>query len=174
MYHAYRDGDYLTRDDAEQNIHEAIVYAGSTPKNIPQLMNKRSHHLCLMTLEDRLYLAPIGSNPQHVLDVGTGTGIWATDIASEFPNAHVIGTDLTPIALETQSDNVSFETDDCCSDWVYPADHFDFIHIRGLFGNIADWPQVYKQSFKHLRPGGYIEQVEWSVHLRTADGTLSS
>jgi ubiquinone/menaquinone biosynthesis C-methylase UbiE len=26
---------------------------------------------------DNLYEAPIGDNPQKILDIGTGTGIWA-------------------------------------------------------------------------------------------------
>jgi len=34
------------------------------------------HHLWLLTLKDRLFLAPI-ENPQAILDVGTGTGLWA-------------------------------------------------------------------------------------------------
>lgn len=34
------------------------------------------HHLWLLTLDDKLFLAPI-ENPQLVLDVGTGTGLWA-------------------------------------------------------------------------------------------------
>jgi ubiquinone/menaquinone biosynthesis C-methylase UbiE len=37
------------------------------------------HHLWYMTLDDHLFLAPIKENPQHVLDIGTGTGIWAID-----------------------------------------------------------------------------------------------
>jgi ubiquinone/menaquinone biosynthesis C-methylase UbiE len=32
-----------------------------------------------MTLYDQLFLAPIKPNPQNVLDIGTGTGIWAID-----------------------------------------------------------------------------------------------
>ena len=35
-----------------------------------------SHHLFLLTFNDKLFLAPI-QNPKNVLDVGTGTGIWA-------------------------------------------------------------------------------------------------
>jgi ribosomal protein L11 methylase PrmA len=31
-------------------------------------------------LDDKLHLAPIGENPQRILDVGTGTGIWAIDM----------------------------------------------------------------------------------------------
>jgi len=107
------------------------------------------------------------------LTQGTGTGIWATDMADKFPNSQVIGTDLSPIAPGMQPDNVTFEIDDCCSAWVYPEDHFDFVHIRGLFGSIGDWPRLYREAYRHLRPGCYIEQVEWSVHNRASDGTMS-
>lgn len=30
-----------------------------------------------MLLDDKLFLAPISESPEKVLDVGTGTGIWA-------------------------------------------------------------------------------------------------
>lgn len=104
---------------------------------------------------------------------GTGTGTWATDVGDQFPGAQVIGTDLSPVPPGMQPDNVTFEIDDCCSEWIYPDNHFDLVHIRGLFGSIADWPQLYKEAFRHIRPGGYIEQMEWSVHNRSSDGTLS-
>jgi hypothetical protein len=38
----------------------------------------------LAVLEGKLHWAPIGPNPQRVLDIGTGTGIWAID----FGKAH--------------------------------------------------------------------------------------
>ena len=81
--------------------------------------------------------------------------------------------DLSPVAPGMQPDNVKFEVDDVCSPWVYPENRFDFVHIRGLFGSIADWPTLYKEAFKHTRSGAYIEQVEWSVHNRSIDGGLS-
>jgi ubiquinone/menaquinone biosynthesis C-methylase UbiE len=34
------------------------------------------HHIFNMTLEGKLHLAPIGGNPQRVLDIGNGTGKW--------------------------------------------------------------------------------------------------
>jgi len=40
------------------------------------------HQLWLLTLSDKLYLAPIKPDPHHVLDLGTGTGIWAIDFGS--------------------------------------------------------------------------------------------
>jgi hypothetical protein len=32
------------------------------------------HHISMLITEGQLHLAPIGSNPQNILDVGTGTG----------------------------------------------------------------------------------------------------
>lgn len=53
-----------------------------------------------MTLDNRLGLAP-PNDPEakinRVLDLGTGTGIWAIDYADEHPEAKVIGVDLSPI-----------------------------------------------------------------------------
>ena len=38
------------------------------------------HHIFLSLLGGKLYTAPL-DNPQRVLDVGTGTGLWAIDFA---------------------------------------------------------------------------------------------
>lgn len=38
------------------------------------------HHIFLSLLGGKLYTAPL-ENPHRVLDVGTGTGIWAIDFA---------------------------------------------------------------------------------------------
>lgn len=43
-----------------------------------------------------IYEAPL-EDPEQILDIGTGTGIWAIEMADMFPNAEVIGTDLSPI-----------------------------------------------------------------------------
>lgn len=46
---------------------------------------------------DKLYLAPIGDKTESVLDLGTGTGMWAIDFADAHPEADVLGIDLSPI-----------------------------------------------------------------------------
>ncbi|EON98447.1 putative sam domain protein [Phaeoacremonium minimum UCRPA7] len=45
------------------------------------------------------YLAPI-LNPQRILDLGCGTGIWCIEMAEDFPAAEVIGTDVAPTQPE--------------------------------------------------------------------------
>ena len=36
------------------------------------------HEMCLLVLHRKLYLAPI-EKPQRVIDLATGTGLWAID-----------------------------------------------------------------------------------------------
>lgn len=54
-----------------------------------------SHGMFKLIMRDKLYLAPI-SKPSRILDIGTGTGIWAIEMGDEFPDADIIGTDLSP------------------------------------------------------------------------------
>lgn len=48
-----------------------------------------------ITMGNKLFLAPI-NKPKRILDIGTGTGIWAIEMGDEFPDAQIIGTDLAP------------------------------------------------------------------------------
>lgn len=56
------------------------------------------HEIMLLLLDGKLHLAPI-ENPQRILDIGTGTGIWAIDAADKYPMAKVIGTDLRYVCV---------------------------------------------------------------------------
>lgn len=46
---------------------------------------------------NELYLAPIGEKAARILDLGTGTGIWAIEMGDKFPDSEIIGTDLSPV-----------------------------------------------------------------------------
>lgn len=54
------------------------------------------HEIYLVAWNDNLHEAPL-TTPHRILDIGTGTGIWAIDMADKYPMAEVIGTDLSPI-----------------------------------------------------------------------------
>lgn len=94
------------------------------------------------------------------------------DFADEHPAASVVGTDLTPIQPNWTPPNCRFEIDDCTQPWTFPDDHFDFIHVRCLYGSIADWPGLYSRILQSLKPGGWFEQVEYSVDWRTDDNSI--
>jgi trans-aconitate methyltransferase len=122
-------------------------------------------------LNGELFRAPISKNVQRVLDVGTGTGIWAIDFADEFPSAQVIGNDLSPIQPSFVPPNCSFEIDDCESAWPYrQGQGFDFIHMRSMAGSITDWPRLFRQAFEHMNPGGWIEIQEYAIQMHVEEG----
>ncbi|KAK5659800.1 hypothetical protein OQA88_1012 [Cercophora sp. LCS_1] len=74
-----------------------------------------NHHLLTLALDNKLFLAPV-DKPAKVLDVGTGTGIWAIDFADEFLDADVTGVDISPIQPSWGPLNLKFELDDMTMD----------------------------------------------------------
>ncbi|UPK91636.1 hypothetical protein LCI18_002571 [Fusarium solani-melongenae] len=124
-----------------------------------------AHHFVTMIKGDKLFEAPIGANPSKILDVGTGTGIWAIDVADTYPSAEVIGTDISPIQPAWVPPNCKFHIDDAQLEWTYAAETFDFVHIRGLYGSIGDWTELYRQAYRVLLPGGWIEDCEFNITL---------
>ncbi|KAI3565884.1 S-adenosyl-L-methionine-dependent methyltransferase [Fusarium oxysporum f. sp. albedinis] len=102
------------------------------------------------------YLAPI-ENPQRILDLGCGTGIWSIEMAEEFSGAEVIGTDVAPTQPDWVPPNCHFEVDDIEREWTWQEDSFDFVFARDLLLAIRDWPALIDQTYIHLKEGGWVE-----------------
>ncbi|KAG6167213.1 hypothetical protein E4U51_003061 [Claviceps purpurea] len=94
-----------------------------------------------------------------------------SEFADRFPNASVIGTDLSPCQPQWVPPNVCFEIDDAGLEWTWNANHFDFIHMRYLLGGIEDWTGLLKEAYRCCAPGGWVESVELDVEFRSDDRT---
>lgn len=128
---------------------------------IEQLRLTLLNQVFLHIFDGELSLAPFEEQPSHILDVGTGTGEWAIRIAEMYPECEVVGTDISAIA-ETESVpvNVFFEIEDA-EDWDRPPDHYDMIHMRWLTGAFRDWSFIYDCAYYSLRPGGWLEVLDF-------------
>lgn len=145
-YHCYKEGEYILPND-----------------EIEQERLDLNHHIFRMCLGGELHLSPV-KDPKRILDLGTGTGIWAIDMADEFPDAYIIGNDLSAIQPSKVPPNLIFEIDDCESLWPYTKP-FDFVHARTLSGAIRDWPALYAQAYQNLNPGGWFEATD--IRMKT-------
>lgn len=64
-YHRYRHGRYpIPNDEAEQNREDML------------------HTMMMEATDGKLFYAPIGDYPQKIIDLGTGTGLWAIESKS--------------------------------------------------------------------------------------------
>ncbi|KAF5664113.1 phosphoethanolamine n-methyltransferase 3 [Fusarium heterosporum] len=131
------------------------------------------HHFSTLLTDDKLFLAPVEDNVQTVLDVGTGTGLWAIDFAEEHPNTTVIGTDLSAVQSDYLPPNLTFQADDCTGPWRWDKNTFDFVHMRYLFGAITDWNALFREAYEVTRPGGWVESCESEPMTHSDDGTIA-
>ncbi|KZL85556.1 methyltransferase domain-containing protein, partial [Colletotrichum incanum] len=155
-YHAYRAGSYLGPNDESEMDRLDL-----------------NHMLIVKTIGRKLFLAPIPQESTHrILDIGTGTGIWAIEAAELFPNAEILGNDLSAIQPSWVPPNVEFEVDDVESSWVNEQ-KYDFIFCRYMAGSVVDWPKLISNIYNNLNPGGWVEFQDYDISSASDDGTLT-
>ncbi|PGH28156.1 hypothetical protein AJ80_00046 [Polytolypa hystricis UAMH7299] len=168
LYHGFRRTMYpYPCDELEQNrldiFHKVFSVARFDRLHYAPLPNTLPSNQS----NDSSAKQPIDPGPR-ILDLGCGTGIWAIDMARLYPNAYVLGIDLSPIQPQNRPDNCDFQAPrDFESPWLLGEDSWDLIHLQMGCGSVASWPNLYRKVFQHLRPGtGYFEQVEIDLEPR--------
>ncbi|KAI8278686.1 Secondary metabolism regulator LAE1 [Colletotrichum sp. SAR11_240] len=179
-YGGYRSGKYLLPVDDEEQDRLDIF-----------------HNMISIARKKALYSIPDPPAGSRIIDLGAGTGFWAIEVADKLHWAQkapesIIGLDLSliqpgryvfcgaqhslgvcsPFAISIPP-TVKFVRADVEDPWQYPEQYFDFVHMQMMLGSVRDWQQLYNRSFRHLKPGGFIEQVEIEWVFRCDDNTLS-
>ncbi|KAF2836685.1 S-adenosyl-L-methionine-dependent methyltransferase [Patellaria atrata CBS 101060] len=154
-YHGYQAGKYLYPNDEEELDRMDL-----------------ENHLFNLLFEGKLFHAPV-EDPQVIMDLGTGTGIWAMDVADQNPGARVIGIDLSPTQPLAVPPNLEFQIDDIEQVWTFRENFADLIHWRLLIGSINDYSALLSSIYRTLKPGGYIEIHDLGdPEMHSDDGTL--
>ncbi|KAK1700859.1 S-adenosyl-L-methionine-dependent methyltransferase [Colletotrichum godetiae] len=153
-YHRLSDGVYVVPNDV-----------------IEQERLDTAHILWLVVWEGRLCLCPKIEGARRVLDIGTGTGVWAIEYAETYIDSFVLGVDLSAIQPDYVPENCMFEVDDLEKDWLF-TELYDFIFARNMAGSFLDWRRVAEQAFDQLEDGGYFEIHDNLYPLQCDDGTL--
>lgn len=109
--------------------------------------------------------------PADILDVATGTGDLAINLAREIPGVRVTGVDLSEqmlaigrdkVRLAGLSDRISLSKADCLALPMADAS-FDAVTVAYGVRNFEHLAQGYREMARVLRPGGMLCVVELSV-----------
>ncbi|KAK4628839.1 Methyltransferase pytC [Fulvia fulva] len=74
--------------------------------------------------------------------------------------------DPSPMWHGTLPANSDLFVQDAEADWEFKSEEaLDFVHGRAMGASIADWPGLYKDTMKHLKPGGWAEVQEYDAWI---------
>jgi ubiquinone/menaquinone biosynthesis C-methylase UbiE len=119
-----------------------------------------------------------------VLDIGTGTGLLAIELAKKIPDVEVIGLDLSDVALKVARKNlqeiehpfkVSFEKGDA-EDTPFEDDRFDLVVSSNTLHLIKNPVRMFDEIQRVLKPSGkfFISDLRrsllgmFSKHIRAS------
>jgi SAM-dependent methyltransferase len=125
------------------------------------------HESFLKILDGNLLNAPVAKSVNRVLDIGTGSGVWAAEFATKHPTVEVVGIDHFPQPVIAAPNNCHFMTQDAEQEWQVGDAKFDIIHTRLVPFHAKEVPMVLHRCYDHLNPGGYIEMQEIIPPIRT-------
>ncbi|KAJ1555174.1 hypothetical protein HK096_007807, partial [Nowakowskiella sp. JEL0078] len=147
-------GDELLLAHARRKFYEADKTIYVLPTDEKELERIELEHFSYTLAFGGLFNLPIHETLKEqglmVLDVGCGPGVWSRDVAKKYPQANIYA-----IAI--------------------PDEYFDAVFQRLLRGAIPEikWNDEIKELSRVLKPGGFIEFVEFSEYRQLGPkGTL--
>ena len=130
-------------------------------------------------MHGRVFHSPL-TKPKRILDIGCGTGRTTVQLAQNFPDAQVIGIDLSPVPpVHSKPDNVEYIQGDFwelvkSGDFRFHSGSFDYVFGRLLILGMTDWPGYFHEVTSLLAPGGWMEVQEYEMHHRDPESKVIS
>lgn len=145
----YLQGEYLLPKDAQEG--DRLTF---------------QHHYFHELLQGN-FIAPLDpARVRDLLDVGSGSGIWAREMAQQFPAAQVFGLDreCTQILNLPPPPNYRFVRGNVLEGLPFDNHSFDYVHQRLLVAGIParKWRAEIGELARVTRPGGWVELVEFA------------
>ncbi|EJT99527.1 S-adenosyl-L-methionine-dependent methyltransferase [Dacryopinax primogenitus] len=134
-------------------------------------------HQMILRAQPGLFLGPVkdvlecssGDDRKHILDVGTGNGSWAAEVANLHKNAIVHAIDLIPLSRQLPN-NAHFFRQDVNRGISMKSEMYDLVHARNLQLGIPDYPKFIDECARVLKPRGLVNLIEGDWDIFDSDG----
>jgi len=103
----------------------------------------------------------------RILEIGSGLGLLAADLARRFPRCTVTGLEFSPDQLAhapTSIPNLSFTRGDA-HHLPFDDASFDRVYCRYVLEHVADPARVLSEALRTLKPGGFFRAQENDISL---------
>lgn len=112
--------------------------------------------LIVSALFDRLRPVPHNCTSRGWVSIRSGDRGWSLSHPTRLVSFAIIRSwvryrKVSDVKICRVPPNVSFVIDDANSEWSFPVESFDFIHVRGLSGCIDHWPAFLRQCYRYDR-----------------------
>ncbi|KAJ4161535.1 uncharacterized protein LMH87_007569 [Akanthomyces muscarius] len=115
-----------------------------------------------MLFTNGLFNAPV-ENPTRILDLGTGSGILAGELAKRFPAALVIGVDILATQPAEFPSTCEYRRGNIDERLEFENEYFCFIVMRNVGGYLRRPDRLYGEVLRCLKRGGYFEHSEIDI-----------
>lgn len=125
----------------------------------------------LNRLTNEAFVRFLGIIPQmQILEVGSGLGILATEVASAAEGVRVCGVEKAAeqIAAATKTSNVTYVQGDAHK-LDFPDSSFDLVYARYLLEHVSDPQKVLNEMRRVVRSGGRVAACENDISLLRLD-----
>ncbi|CAG8515898.1 11851_t:CDS:2 [Ambispora gerdemannii] len=142
---------------------------------LPQKKNEverlQSMHFLFIHIFECRFLPPIENKLKDgafVLDIGCGPGTWILDMASHYPCSEFYGFDIHVVfPSQIRPPNTHFKQANALDGLAFDNDSFDLVRMSSMLISFDEqqYLGVLRDSFRILKPGGYIELIESEIPL---------
>jgi predicted RNA methylase len=117
LYDLPNDYDEIERLDELQHSMKALMGTNIIPRIVrsPSLIGNSNRLFAMLMM---------------VVDLGTGSGLWAIEVADEYPDATVMGIDISPVQPTSVPENCCFVLENMLEGLSFHTDSVDLAHSR--------------------------------------------
>ncbi|CAO0798454.1 unnamed protein product [Mucor circinelloides] len=144
----------------------------------------RQHYVLKHVLDGNIHVPVPTDKSITILDSACGAGFWTLDMAQTYPKAKVIGLDAFPADdkrmkgysnATISAPNIVYKYGDLTTQLTLPDDYIDVLYQRDTTSIIPHerWPFLFKELMRVMKPGGYIELVEYNFDIRDPGPVLA-